>query len=182
MAPIVPGLSSHPARLARTIQAIADHGATFVGTFLLHLEGGTRTHLLEFLRREYPDWVEGYGRLYAGKYVPETYALRVRSVLGALKARYGVARQRRAEKQPTLPAPDATNPPCASSDSACSDASPQEPATGGWRRTAFLTQRLSTYSRRPECAEGRRTLSLRGCATRTYLINRAGIRSPWFMR
>ena len=97
MAPIVPGITSHPAKLRQTIEAIADHGATFVGAFLLHLEGGTRTHFLEFLSREYPDLVEGYERLYAGKYAPEHYTSRVQSILGVLEARYGIVKGRRLE-------------------------------------------------------------------------------------
>lgn len=92
MAPIVPGISSHPAKLEATLSAIADHGAAFVGAEVLHLEGGTRTHFFEFLAREYPELVGGYRRLYAGKYPTAPYAGRVRSVLGMLKARYGMSR------------------------------------------------------------------------------------------
>ena len=101
MAPIVPGISSHPGKLDRTIRAIADHGAAYVGGFLMHLEGGTRSHFLEFLAREYPHLVEGYGRLYAGKYATKAYTERVRSVLGFLKARYGVVRDRPQEPEPS---------------------------------------------------------------------------------
>ena len=106
MAPIVPGITSHPAKLRQTIEAIADHGAPFVGAFLLHLEGGTRTHFLEFLSREYPDLVEGYERLYAGKYAPEHYTSRVQSILGVLEARYGIVKERRLEgATESLPGP-----------------------------------------------------------------------------
>ena len=108
MAPIVPGITSHPAKLKQTIEAIADHGATFVGASLLHLDGGTRMHFLEFLSREYPDLVEGYGRLYAGKYASANYTSRVTSVLGAL-TRYGIVKrrsfERTTEKPPDPPPP-----------------------------------------------------------------------------
>lgn len=90
MAPIVPGLSSHPSKLERTVRAIADHGAGFVGAMLLHLEGGTRQHFLDFLSREYPHLVERYGRLYAGKYASAAYGRQFRAVMGTLKTRYGV--------------------------------------------------------------------------------------------
>ena len=43
--PIVPGLTSQPAKLERTIKAIADHGAAFMGTNLLYLKEGTRAAL-----------------------------------------------------------------------------------------------------------------------------------------
>ena len=91
MAPIVPGISSAPARLEATVRAAADHGARFVGAGLLYLEGGTRAHFLEFIAREYPALVEGYGRLYAGKYATPRYAEQVRAVLGTLRSRYGLA-------------------------------------------------------------------------------------------
>ena len=89
MAPIVPGITSQPAKLERTIKAIADHGATYVGGFVMHLEGGTRDHFMTFLSRKFPHLVERYGRLYAGKYPRTAYAERVRTVLGAIRARYG---------------------------------------------------------------------------------------------
>lgn len=91
MAPIVPGISSHPAKLEATIRAIADHGAAFVGSIVLHLEGGSRAHFFEFLQREFPDLVGGYRRLYAGKYPTRRYAGRVKSTLGMLQAKYGMA-------------------------------------------------------------------------------------------
>ena len=55
MAPIVPGISSQPSRIERTIKAISDHGADFVGVNVLHLEGGTRDHFMKFLSAEYPE-------------------------------------------------------------------------------------------------------------------------------
>ena len=94
LAPVVPGISSHPAKLERTLEAVADSGASYVGSLLLHLEGGTRRHFLEFLAREYPQLVAGYDRLYAGKYVSASYATRFRSVMGILKERHGLRRER----------------------------------------------------------------------------------------
>ena len=52
MNPIVPGLTSQPAKLESTIKAIADHGAAFMGTNLLYLKDGTRIALHEFSREE----------------------------------------------------------------------------------------------------------------------------------
>ena len=94
MAPIVPGISSHPAKIERTLHAIADSGAAYVGSMLLHLEGGTRRHFLDFLAREYPQLVTGYDRLYAGKHASASYATRFRTVTGVLQAKYGLRRDR----------------------------------------------------------------------------------------
>jgi DNA repair photolyase len=89
MAPIVPGITSDRAKLSDTVQAIAGHGARFVGANLLHLEGGTRTHFLEFLTREFPDLVETYDELYAGgaKYVDPRFADEVRGFVRQLQSR-----------------------------------------------------------------------------------------------
>jgi DNA repair photolyase len=110
MAPIVPGISSQPSKLERTIKAVADHGAAFVGANILHLEGGTREHFMKFLAAEYSELVEGYDRLYAGKkYAPKRYVGEVRKVIGALEAKYGLSRRRNEddenedEKKPAAP-------------------------------------------------------------------------------
>ena len=103
MAPIVPGISSHPAKLERTLKAVADSGAAYVGSFLLHLEGDTRRYFLDFLGREYPHLVAGYGRLYAGKHASASYATRFRTVMGALKARCGVVRNQARNERPRPP-------------------------------------------------------------------------------
>ena len=50
MAPIVPGFSSSRAKLERTIKAIADHGARFVGCNVMYLQDGTRDPLHEVHR------------------------------------------------------------------------------------------------------------------------------------
>jgi len=54
MNPIVPGFSSSRAKIERTIKAIADHGARFVGCNVMFLEDGTREHFMRFLQHEFP--------------------------------------------------------------------------------------------------------------------------------
>jgi DNA repair photolyase len=106
MAPLVPGFSTHPAKIEATVKAIADHGARFVGTNILFLDGGTREHFMRFLTAEFPALTEQYGQLYASKYVPKDYAERVKRTVGMLKARYGLTpRQRRGEETAPLETP-----------------------------------------------------------------------------
>lgn len=93
MAPVVPGISSARPKLEATVRAIADHGARFVGAGLLRLEGGTRTHFLDFLAGEYPDLLAGYRRLYAGRHPAAAYAARIQSLLDDLRARHGLERR-----------------------------------------------------------------------------------------
>ena len=54
-------------KLERTIKAIADHGARFVGCNVMYLQDGTRTHFMNFIEREYPALRDRFERLYAAK-------------------------------------------------------------------------------------------------------------------
>ena len=93
MNPIVPGLTSQPAKLERTIKAIADHGAAFMGTNLLYLKDGTRTHFMNFREKHVPDLAGKYRRLYRGAYAPESYAKEVRGIVRMLQKRHGVSKR-----------------------------------------------------------------------------------------
>jgi DNA repair photolyase len=95
MAPIVPGFSTQPAKMERTIKAIADSGARSVGAMVMHLEGGTRDHFMTMLNREYPEMAGKYEQLYASKYVPKDYDKRVQEVVSLMRARYGMNGRRR---------------------------------------------------------------------------------------
>jgi DNA repair photolyase len=97
MNPLVPGFSTAPAKLEATVKAIADHGARFVGSNPMFLEGGTREHFMRFLQQEFPALVDQYDRLYAAKYLPKDYRERVQNVVGMLKAKYGLTASRRRE-------------------------------------------------------------------------------------
>jgi DNA repair photolyase len=90
MNPIVPGLSSKPALMERTMKAIADHGARFVGCNVLFLEGGTRDHFMKWLSAEHPQLVGGYAQLYSRKYAPSPYRDEVRRVFNELRTKYGL--------------------------------------------------------------------------------------------
>jgi DNA repair photolyase len=90
MAPIVPGFSTQPAKIERTIKAIADSGATSIGAMVMHMDGGTRDHFMALLQREYPDLVPMYESLYASRYVKKDYEKRVQEVVSLMRQRYGV--------------------------------------------------------------------------------------------
>jgi DNA repair photolyase len=90
MNPIVPGLSSSRHKIERTIKAIADHGARFVGCNVMFLEDGTRTHFMHFLEQNFPSWVPRYEKLYEKKYAPEDYRKQVQGMVRLLQERYGL--------------------------------------------------------------------------------------------
>jgi DNA repair photolyase len=93
MNPIVPGISSKPARIERTMKAIADHGAAFVGCNVMFLEGGTRDHFLRWLEQEFPNLVDGYRKLYARKHAPADYRKEVFTVVQGLRQKYGIGKR-----------------------------------------------------------------------------------------
>jgi DNA repair photolyase len=88
MAPIVPGFSSARSKLERTVKAIADHGARFVGCNVMYLQDGTRTHFMNFLARDYPHLTPRFERLYAKKYPPDAYCKEVKAMVSLLQDRY----------------------------------------------------------------------------------------------
>ena len=99
VAPIVPGLTSHPARIERTIKAIADHGARFCGAVVLHLDEGTREHFLRFLDRGFPELAPRIDRLYAGKYAPRRYREQVHRMLELVRRRHRLPARRAAPRE-----------------------------------------------------------------------------------
>ena len=67
MAPILPGLSDDPAKMADVVRAARDAGATSIWTNVLYLRPGTREHFLDNLARDWPELLPRYERLYAGR-------------------------------------------------------------------------------------------------------------------
>jgi len=107
MAPIVPGITSHPRLLTETMKAIADSGAAFVGANVLRLDPGTREHFLGFLAREYPGLVNGYGNLYRGMSEARSdYRAQLRGVVDLVQRRAGLGRRQRPLDADGTPAPD----------------------------------------------------------------------------
>lgn len=92
MAPIVPGFSSSKTKVERTIKAIADHGARFVGYTVMHLQDGTRDHFMKFIEREFPSMRPRFERLYQTKYAPDAYCKEVKAMVRVLQERFGLAR------------------------------------------------------------------------------------------
>jgi DNA repair photolyase len=93
MAPIVPGFSSSRTKLERTIKAIADHGARFLGCNVMYLQDGTRTHFMKFIEREFPAMRPRFERLYARKYPPDSYRTEIRAMVRLLQDRYGLMKR-----------------------------------------------------------------------------------------
>jgi DNA repair photolyase len=100
MAPIVPGFSSSRDKVERTVKAIADHGARFVGCNVMYLQDGTRTHFMKFIEREFPAMLPRYERLYVNKYPSTAYRKEVQGMVRVLQQRYGLTRREDAGEKP----------------------------------------------------------------------------------
>jgi DNA repair photolyase len=106
MAPIVPGFSSSRGKLERTVKAIADHGARFVGCNVMYLQDGTRSHFMKFLEREFPSMLPRYERLYEKKYPASAYRAQVQGMVRALQQRYGLTRRQEANTTAAAAGPE----------------------------------------------------------------------------
>ena len=104
MAPILPGLSDRPEQLAEVVKAVRAAGATSVWANLLYLKPGTKEHFLEALARDWPEELERYEQLYAGRaYLPRDEVDPVRERVRSLAREHGVRDRRR---QPLRPPPE----------------------------------------------------------------------------
>jgi DNA repair photolyase len=93
MAPIVPGFTSSRSKIERTIKAIADHGARFIGCNVMHLQGGTRTHFMNFISREFPAMLPRFERLYTRKFAPAAYRKEAQAMVRVVQERYGLSKR-----------------------------------------------------------------------------------------
>ena len=83
MMPLVPGITTTRASIARTLAVIEEMGLTAAGSNVARLDDGVRQHFFAFLAREYPDLLEGYERLYARNYADKTYVTQVKALVRA---------------------------------------------------------------------------------------------------
>lgn len=106
MAPILPGLSDAPEQLDEVVRAAREAGATHIWTNLLNLRPGTREHFLTCLARDWPDELDRYERLYAGRtYLAGSDAAPVRKEVERLRRLHRIC-DRRAVRLRPAPEPE----------------------------------------------------------------------------
>jgi DNA repair photolyase len=104
MAPILPGLSDDPRKMAEVVRAARDAGATSVWANVLYLRPGTREHFLEQLARDWPELLPRYAKLYRERsYVADATVAPIRKRVDALARCAGIADRRAAPLQPPPP-------------------------------------------------------------------------------
>lgn len=99
LAPILPGLSDHPAQLGEVLRAAREAGATHVWCNVLHLRPGAREHFLEHLARDWPELLPRYEHLYRRAYLDRELARGLMRRVEALRTRFGL------EERPVASAP-----------------------------------------------------------------------------
>jgi DNA repair photolyase len=99
MAPLLPGLSDRPDQLETVVRAARAAGASGIWANLLYLKPGTREHFLDALARDWPDLLDHYARLYAGRaYLPAAITDPIRArVRDLARSHPAEARARRLE-------------------------------------------------------------------------------------
>jgi DNA repair photolyase len=101
MAPILPGLSDRPELLDEVVREARAAGARSIWANLLYLRPGTREHFLQALAEDWPEEVERYEQLYAGRaYLPDAIA---KSVKEHVRATALAAPIRHRPRRPTPP-------------------------------------------------------------------------------
>jgi DNA repair photolyase len=106
IAPVLPRLSDRPEQLSAAVRAAREAGARRVWAKPLDLRPGTREHFLAELARDWPDALDEYERLYAGRtYLPQSAAKELAEVVRAHSDAQGIRSQRRrATIRPIAPA------------------------------------------------------------------------------
>jgi DNA repair photolyase len=106
MAPILPGLSDDPWALREVVLASRQAGATHLWWNVLNLRPGTREHFLEHLARDWPEELERYCRLYAGRaYLSPEQTAGLNATLGELRSEWVWAPRRQARPRPVPAGP-----------------------------------------------------------------------------
>ena len=95
MAPLLPGISDRPEQLAEVVRAAREAGACGIWANVLFLRPGTREHFLENLARDWPEELERYERLYAGRaYLGAEETKPRRAAVAELAREHGIADRR----------------------------------------------------------------------------------------
>jgi DNA repair photolyase len=106
MAPLLPGISDAPEQIEEVVRAAREAGAVGLWANVLYLRPGTREHFLACLERDWPEELERYERLYAGRaYLNGEEAAAPRRLVAELRAKHGI-RDRRTLRLAPPPEPE----------------------------------------------------------------------------
>ncbi|MDQ3957973.1 MAG: radical SAM protein, partial [Actinomycetota bacterium] len=95
MAPVLPGISDHPAQLREVMAAAFDAGAPYVSPILLHLRPKVREVYMEWLQDNYPDLVDRHEAMYRSAYASSADRKALSAVVAEIGESLGGPRKRR---------------------------------------------------------------------------------------
>ena len=94
-------LSDRPEQLAEVVKAARDAGVAGIWANLLYLRPGTREHFLACLERDWPEELDRYEQLYAGRaYLPAAETKPVREQVRQLAREHRVGATRPPTRTP----------------------------------------------------------------------------------
>jgi len=94
--PVVPGITDSPQDLEALVRAAAEAGADHLFANPLFLKPCSAAVFLPFLEENFPHLAENYRRRYAGRsFLAPAYGKRLAELIGSLKERYNIRRNRR---------------------------------------------------------------------------------------
>ena len=101
MAPLLPGLSDHPAQIERVVVAAREAGACGIWANLLYLRPGTREHFLACLQRDWPELLPDYEELYRRRaYLPNAISAPARELVRTLAGKHAIRDRRTVKPRP----------------------------------------------------------------------------------
>jgi DNA repair photolyase len=101
MAPLLPGLSDHPAQIERVVIAAREAGACGIWANLLYLRPGTREHFLTCLQRDWPELLADYEELYRRRaYLPNAVSAPARELVRTLARKHAIHDRRTVRPRP----------------------------------------------------------------------------------
>ncbi|NOT33492.1 MAG: radical SAM protein [Candidatus Eisenbacteria bacterium] len=101
MAPILPGLSDAPEQLAAVVRAAREVGAVSLWAGVVYLKDAPREHFLDALRREWPEQLAYYEKLFASRsYLPRRLTAPIVEKVRELKLLHDIADRRTLRLEP----------------------------------------------------------------------------------
>jgi DNA repair photolyase len=95
IAPVLPGITDSPKSLDAVVKAAADAKAQWIFANPLFLKPCSEKVFMPFLAEKFPELLKSYQERYAKKaYLPAAYRKQISTLLGKLKAKYGIGELR----------------------------------------------------------------------------------------
>ena len=94
MAPILPGITDHPADMEALVRAARQAGARYIFANPVFLKPCSAAVFMPFLEKEFPKLLENYRQRFADRaFLPSAYRKRIGQLMTRLRQKYGFTRE-----------------------------------------------------------------------------------------